>query len=395
MRKMPVYLNDLGIVCALGYGKTEVATRLLAGDTSGMIPTDGYSPGRMLTLGMVSSKVPLIQAQNPAYHSRNNRLLLCALEEIRPTIATLSDRIPPHRFGVVIGTSTSGIAEAEQAVAHLRECGSMPAGFHYGQQEMGNPAQFLADTLGIQGPVYGVSTACSSSVKALASATRLLRMGVCDAVIAGGADSLCRFTVAGFLALEAVSSERCNPFSANRCGINIGEGAALFIVSREPGEVALLGVGESSDGYHISAPDPSGRGAALAMRTALCQAGIGAKDVDYLNLHGTATPQNDAAEAQAVHAVFGSNLPCSSTKPLTGHTLGAAGATEAGLCWLALSAANPQRVLPPHRWDAVPDATLPPLHLVGAGERAAQLRHIMSSSFAFGGSNAVAVLGRG
>jgi 3-oxoacyl-[acyl-carrier-protein] synthase-1 len=394
MKKMPVYLNDLGIVCALGRGKTEVATRLLAGDTSGMILTDDYSPGRMLTLGVVPSELPPIQTKNPAHHSRNNRLLLCALEEIRPTVAALSDRVPPRRFGVVIGTSTSGIAEAEQAVTCLHERGGMPPSFHYGQQEIGNPAQFLADTLGIQSPVYVVSTACSSGVKALASAARLLRLGACDVVLAGGADSLCRFTIAGFSALEAVSSERCNPFSANRRGINIGEGAALFIVSREPGEVALLGVGESSDGYHISAPDPSGKGVVLAMQSALFQAGIRAEDVDYLNLHGTATRQNDAMEGQAVHGLFGSDLPCSSTKPLTGHTLGAAGAIETGLCWLALSVANPQRVLPPHRWDAVPDATLPPLHLVGPSERAAQLRHIMSSSFAFGGSNAVVVLGR-
>jgi 3-oxoacyl-[acyl-carrier-protein] synthase-1 len=395
MKKMPVYLNDLGIVCALGHGKTEVAAQLLTGDTSGMIFTDVYSPERMLTLGVVSSTLPLIQAQNPAHHSRNNRLLLCALEEIQPTVDALRERVSSHRIGVVVGTSTSGIAEAEQAIAYRYDRGSMPPGFHYGQQEMGNPAQFLADTLGIQGPVYSVSTACSSGVKALASAARLLRLGVCDVVLAGGADSLCRFTIEGFSALEAVSSERCNPFSANRRGINIGEGAALFIMSREPGEVALLGVGESSDGYHISAPDPSGKGAALAMQTALCQAGIGANDVDYLNLHGTATLQNDAAEAQAVQAVFGSDLPCSSTKPLTGHTLGAAGAIETGLCWLALSVANPQRVLPPHLWDEVPDPTLPPLHLVGTGERAAQLRYIMNSSFAFGGSNAVAVLGRG
>lgn len=394
MNKIPVYLNDLGIVCALGRGKTEVMTRLLAGDTSGMILTDDYSPGRMLTLGVVPSELPPIQTQNPAHHSRNNRLLLCALEEIQPTVDALLERVSPHRFGVVVGTSTSGIAEAEQAVTCLHKRGAMPPSFHYGQQEMGDPAQFLADTLGIHGPVYGVSTACSSSVKALASAARLLRMGVCDAVITGGADSLCRFTVAGFLALEAVSSERCNPFSGNRCGINIGEGAALFIVSREPGEIALRGVGESSDGYHISAPDPSGKGVVLAMRAALCQAGVQPEDVDYINLHGTATAQNDAMEAQAVQAVFGSDLPCSSTKPLTGHTLGAAGAVEAGLSWLAMGDANLLRVMPPHLWDGMRDPALPPIRLVGLNERTAQLDIIMSGSFAFGGSNGVVVLGR-
>lgn len=394
MKMGPIYLNDLGIVCALGRGKTEVAARLLAGDTSGMIPTDEYSPGRKLILGVVSSELPPITTTDPAHHSRNNRLLLCALEEIHQAVAAIRERVSPHRIGVVVGTSTSGIAEAEQAIMHLHNRGSMPPSFHYGQQEMGDPAQFLADVLAIPGPAYAVSTACSSGVKALASAARLLRLGVCDAVLAGGADSLCRFTVAGFSALEAVSNERCNPFSANRCGINIGEGAALFIVSRQPGEIALRGVGESSDGYHISAPDPSGKGVVLAMRTALQDAGVQAGDIDYLNLHGTATPQNDAMEAQAVQQVFGSDLPCSSTKPLTGHTLGAAGAVEAGLCWLALSVANPLRVLPPHRWDGVSDPALPPLDLVRLGERAAHLRLIMSNSFAFGGSNAVVVLGR-
>ena len=202
MKAMPIYLNDLGIVCALGRGKTEVATRLLAGDISGMIRTDDYSPGRILTLGVVSSALPPIRTKTPAHHSRNNRLLLGALEEIHPTVDALRERVSPHRFGVVVGTSTSGIAEAEQAITYLHDRGSLPPGFHYGQQEIGNPAQFLADVLGISGPAYVVSTACSSGVKVLASAARLLRLGVCDAVLAGGADSLCRFTIAGFSALE-------------------------------------------------------------------------------------------------------------------------------------------------------------------------------------------------
>jgi 3-oxoacyl-[acyl-carrier-protein] synthase-1 len=392
--KDPIYLNQLGIVCALGRGKTEVAARLLAGDASGMISTDEYSPGRKLVLGVVPSDLPPIPTRNPAYQSRNNRLLLGALQEIQEAVTVIQERVAPHRFGVVVGTSTSGIAEAERALRDLHVCGSMPPGFHSGQQEMGNPAVFLADVLGTSGPAYVVSTACSSGAKALASAARLLRAGVCDAVLAGGADSLSRFTVAGFSALEAVSSEPCNPFSLHRCGINIGEGAALFIVTRETGEIALREVGESSDGYHISAPDPSGKGVVLAMQTALSRAGIRAKDVDYLNLHGTATPQNDAMEAHAVRAVFGGDLPCSSTKPLTGHTLGAAGAIEAGLCWLALSAANPLRILPPHRWDGVPDPALPHIHLAGLNERAGRLKLLMSNSFAFGGSNAVVVLGR-
>ncbi|MFS8063839.1 MAG: beta-ketoacyl synthase N-terminal-like domain-containing protein, partial [Luteimonas sp.] len=229
--------------------------------------------------------------------------------------------------------------------------------------------------------------------KALASAARMINAGMADVVIAGGADSLCAFTIAGFRALESVSAARCNPFSANRCGINIGEGAALFLVSRDAGPVRLMGWGESSDAHHMSAPDPSGRGAIDVVRQALSRAGLRSGDVDYINLHGTATPQNDAMEAKVVAELFGPGVPASSTKPLTGHTLGAAGAIEAALAWLTL-AENPSACLPPHWWDGQADTALPPLHLVRPGETAARPpRHVLSQSFAFGGSNAAVLLG--
>src|SRR5690606_23091114 len=238
------------------------------------------------------------------------------------------------------------------------------------------------------------STACSSSAKALASGARLLRAGIVDAVIAGGADSLCRFTVAGFQALESVSARRCLPFSRHRCGINIGEGAALFLLTREPGPVRLAGWGESADAHHMSAPDPSGAGAMSAMRQALQRAGWAPDEVDYLNLHGTATRHNDAMEARAVAEVLGTSVPVSSTKPLTGHTLGAAGAVEAALSWIAMID-NPDQRLPPHWWDGEADPELPALALATPGSRAgAGLRRVMSSSFAFGGSNAVLALER-
>lgn len=394
MKLAPIYLNDLGILCALGRGQAEVARRLFDGDTSGMRATDRYSPGQPLTLGEVTGELPALPTTDIRFDSRNNQLLLAALEEIRPSVEAALHGIAPERVGVIIGTSTSGMAEAEQAMAHLQQHGALPARFHYGQQELASPATFLAAVIGARGPAYTVSTACSSGAKALASAARLIRAGACDAVLAGGVDTLCRFTLAGFSSLESVSEARCNPFSANRRGINIGEGAALFLVSGKQGGIQLCGAGESSDGHHISAPEPSGRGARIALEGALRQAGLAASDIDYLNLHGTATPQNDAMEARVVHDLFGADLPCSSTKSLTGHTLGAAGAVEAGFCWLALSAHNPEQRLPPQIWDGVADPSLPPIHLVAPGERAARLEHIMSSSFAFGGNNAAMVLGK-
>jgi len=293
---------------------------------------------------------------------------------------------------VILGTSTSGIGESEAAIAAQVRDGAFPAHFDVRQQEIGSPALMLAELLGLGGPAYVISTACSSSAKAMASAARLLNAGICDAVLTGGADSLCAFTIAGFAALESVSETRCNPMSVGRRGINIGEAAALFLMTRESGPVCLAGWGETSDAHHISAPEPSGAGALAAMREALRRAGMAPDQIDYLNLHGTATLQNDAMESRAVHALFGESLPCSSTKPLTGHTLGAAGALEAAIAWLSL-ADNPQGLLPPHWWDGQRDATLPGIALVAPGQSLGRPLHaVLSNSFAFGGSNAALVL---
>jgi 3-oxoacyl-[acyl-carrier-protein] synthase-1 len=271
----------------------------------------------------------------------------------------------------------------------------LPATFHYAQQEMGSPAAMLAGVLGLCAPAYTHSSACASAAKAMASAARLLATGMVDAVITGGVDTLCGFTVAGFSALESVSAEPCNPFSANRKGINIGEGAALFLMTREPAAVALRGWGESSDGHHISAPDPAGGGARLAINAALQRAGVTAAQVGYVNLHGTATLQNDAMESRVVHELFGDATTASSTKGATGHALGAAAALEAAFCWLAMQDDNREGRLPPHLWDGVPDPALPRLNLAAPGSTLGQpIDWALSNSFAFGGANAALVFGR-
>jgi 3-oxoacyl-[acyl-carrier-protein] synthase-1 len=343
----------------------------------------------------VDAALPAVDHLPLVLRSRNNQLALAALERIRPSVDAAITRYGAGRVGVVVGTSTSGVAATEAALAARLQTGALPDGFHYGQQEMGSPAALLARELAIGGPAYVHSSACSSSAKALASAARLIRMGLCDAVVTGGVDTLCGFTVAGFSALESVSAARCNPLSAARNGINLGEGAALFLMSREPAAVALCGWGESSDGHHMSAPDPGGGGARLAMREALRRAGIEPADVDYINLHGTATVQNDAMESRAVADLFGLEVAVSSTKPFTGHTLGAAGAVEAAFCWLAMQDDNPAGKLPPHLWDGAPDPALPALNVVRPGMRLGRpLRWALSNSFAFGGSNATLVFGR-
>ena len=391
---MNLYLNECGILCALGVGREQVARRLFAGE-SGVRATQAWSPGRELPLGRVEAQLPDSGALPLPLRSRNNQLALAALAQIRGAADAAIARHGAHRVGIVLGTSTSGIAETEAALRSVHLGEGLPAAFHYGQQEMGSPAAVLARELGVTGPAYVHSSACASSAKAMASAARLIRMGLCDAVITGGVDTLCAFTVAGFSALESVSDERCNPLSANRKGINIGEGAALFLMSAEPAAVALCGWGEASDGHHISAPDPLGGGARLAIGQALGRAGIEAGQVDYINLHGTATVQNDAMESKVVHDMFGAAVPVSSTKALTGHTLGAAAAIEAALCWLAMQDDNADGRLPPQLWDGVPDPALPQLQVAAPGAQLGRpLRYALSNSFAFGGSNATLVLGR-
>ncbi|WP_448632096.1 MULTISPECIES: beta-ketoacyl-[acyl-carrier-protein] synthase family protein [Pseudomonas fluorescens group] len=395
---MTAYLNALGVICALGRDKRTVARNLFAGDCSGVRVEAGWVAERALPVAAVTGELAAIPPALAAQNSRNNQLLLEAGLQIRPDIDRAIEAYGRARIGIVLGTSTSGIDEASQGIAHYLREQRFPEGYDYQQQELSAPANFLSDWLDLGGPSYVISTACTSSARALMSARRLLDLGLCDAVICGGVDSLCKLTLNGFSALEAVSSERCNPFSVNRSGINIGEAAVLFLMSRTPGagpSIALLGDGASSDAHHISAPEPSGRGARQAMEKALRSAGLDAGQIDYLNLHGTATQHNDAMESQAVAGLFPAGVPCSSTKPLTGHTLGAAGALEAAFCWLALSVDNTAQALPPHVWDGQADPELPALDLAQADSRLNPTfpRRLMSNSFAFGGNNVSLIIG--
>jgi 3-oxoacyl-[acyl-carrier-protein] synthase-1 len=388
-----LYLNDMGVVSALGADKREVLEGLLAGDGSGLTAYAELITGRMTMIGRVRADLPQLSPELADLDCRNNRLLAHALEQISASVAELRDTLGAERIAVVLGTSTSGIAAGEEAMAAVTRERRMPSAYHYRQQEIGTAAEFAARYLDLTGLRYTISTACSSSAKAFASAWRLLAAGRCDAAVVGGVDSLCALTLNGFDALESLAPERCNPFSANRRGINIGEGACVFVVTRQPSALRLCGVGESSDGYHISAPDPSGRGAEQAIRAALEQAGVAPEDAGYVNLHGTATPKNDEMESEVMARVFGVDVPCSSTKSLIGHTLGAAGAQELGFCWLLLGDDNVGRRLPAHGWDGVRDPALPPIHLVGQGE-SWERDVFVSNSFAFGGSNAAVVIGR-
>lgn len=386
-----IFVQAVGLINAMGAGAEAVRANLSAGLSPGMQwAAELMYDGRPVLVGRVLSDLPPMPPAYARSDCRNNRLLLAALEQIRPAVDAALECYGRERVAIVLGTSTAGIAEGEAALDALNRSGQLPPAYDYHQQELGSPSDWLARFLGTTGPAYTVSTACSSSARAFISARRLLDAGFADAVIVAGADSLCRLTVNGFSGLESVSKGRCQPFCTGRDGINIGEAAALMLLSREPAPVALLGVGESSDAHHISAPQPEGEGAEAAMCAALADAGLTPADIGYINLHGTATPLNDSMEALAVSRVFGAAVPCSSTKPLTGHTLGAAGATEAALCWLLLTGDG---VLPAQISDAEPDLSLPAIGLLRAPQALAR-PVVLSNSFAFGGNNVSLIFGR-
>ncbi len=387
-----IYFSAVGMVNALGNSNAQIAASLTSGAAPGMSLQEGWlTEERPVWLGAVTGELPAIPGSLSAHRSRNNQLLLAALAQIESQVHAAVSRYGKDRVAVIMGTSTSGIAEGEEAVRHLHRHGQFPSGYDYQQQELGDPSLFMAELLDLCGPAYTLSTACSSSARAIISGKRLIDAGLADAALVGGADSLCRMPVNGFNSLESFSRGRCTPFGQDRDGINIGEASALILLTREPADVALLGAGESSDAWHMSAPHPEGLGAERAIRMALAQAGLSAADVGYINAHGTATPLNDQAEAAVIHRLFGSQTPCSSTKHLTGHTLGAAGATEAALGWLILT----QNLnLPPQDFSVMPrDTRLAAIRLVEKGETLAK-PVILSNSFAFGGNNACIVIGR-
>ena len=389
-----VYLSHMGIACTLGQGKQEVLENLIKGQTPEPFDTYTLLSDKTVPVGRVPFDLPPLPEAFQTFDSRNNRLLKIVLDEIKDAIQRAVAEYGAHRVGIVLGTSTSGMFEEEQAFIEYKKTGQWPQGFHRHQVELSSPALFAAMYLGIQGPAYVISTACSSSGKALCSAARLLKAGICDAVITGGCDTLCGLTLNGFNSLELLSSNGCNPFSSNRDGITIGEGAAVFLATAgtyEGSSIELVGYGESSDAYHISSPEPEGVGASIAIHQALSLAKLSPQDIAYINLHGTGTALNDGMESKCVHQLFGPLTPCGSTKALTGHTLGVASALESAFLWLVLEAEDNGSIpLPPHVFDGIRDPQLPELNFV-APARSYDPKHgsfaLMSNSFAFGGSN--------
>jgi 3-oxoacyl-[acyl-carrier-protein] synthase-1 len=406
-----VYLSPPGLVCCAGQNREELYRAALAGYRGGFISKASSVPQRP---GESRRDGPALPGQNAspdgdgfpaglvflpaAGHGAAGggrgkifRLLDAALEQIRIYVEAAVEQYGPERIGVCLGSCDNGSEASLDAHRIFIQTGKFPSDYSLRFQGAALPAEYTAGKFGLSGPVLTTATACASGASAIVRAAELIRSGICGAVVAGGVDIVSDTVFLGFRSLEALSPGLANPFSKNRDGINLGEGAAFFLLNSEDFGIELLGAGESADGYHMTAPGKDGAGAAAAMKKALFNAELTPEAIGYVNLHGTGTALNDIAEAIAMKTVFGENIPpASSTKPVTGHTLGAAGAIEAALCWMTLNGGG----IPVHCWDGERDGDMPVIPLAVPGERLRPGSACMTNSFAFGGCNVSLVLGR-
>jgi 3-oxoacyl-[acyl-carrier-protein] synthase-1 len=393
----PLQLSAFTLVSPLGAG-TEATLNALHAGQSGLAHCDFLDVDLDTYVGRVNGLEDLpVRSDLAAYDCRNNRLAQLGLEQDNFTeaVAVARQRYGRERIGVFLGTSTSGILDTELAYRQRNpETGALPESFNYeGSHSCYSVADYVQRVLDLAGPAMVVSTACSSSAKVFGTAARMIQAGLCDAAIVGGVDSLCLTTLYGFNSLGLVSSRPCRPYDAERDGISIGEAAGFVLLEKtaakiDPDSVMLLGIGESSDAYHMSTPHPEGAGALLAIQAALHSAGLTSGDIDYINLHGTGTKSNDAAEDQAVFNVFGGNTPCSSTKGATGHMLGAAGVSEAIISALCLQ----HGFMPGGLNTEHIDPALKSAYLLKNKQQ--KVNFVLSNSFGFGGNNCSLILGR-
>jgi 3-oxoacyl-[acyl-carrier-protein] synthase I len=392
----PLLLRDFTATSCLGQGRKQTLDSLFE-QRSGLARCEFETVRLDTHIGEVAGVDEVqLPAELQRFNCRNNRLAELALrqDDFFPSVQKTASRCGRARVGVFIGTSTAGILQTE-LVYRERDplTGALPADFDYSAtQNSFSAADFVRRRLGLEGPAVTVTCACASSAKVFGSARRMIEADLIDAAVVGGVDSLCLTTLYGFHSLQLCSREPCRPFDIARDGISVGEAAAFALLERLPdsaysADVLLLGVGESSDAYHMTAPHPEGHGARSAMQAALSSAGLAASAIDYINLHGTGTPSNDRSESQAITSIFGATTPCSSTKGATGHTLGAAGALEAVISALALQNALMPGGIPTARID--PTLTAHYLREM----RRAPLTRVLSNSFGFGGTNCSLVFG--
>ena len=398
---MQSILLDVGLINCMARTKADFYNAYFVEQKSGLRPCSKLDS--VFSLGLVPTDWYVHEALPHPYNNRINKLALCACRQIEPLVHLAKQKYGAERIGIVVGTTDNGSEETNEFLSGLMNNSTEEKAevgtYRLNMQCLSLCAEYLSSFFGITGFNSTISTACTSSAHAISRADELLKSDVCDAVIAGGVDIVSDVVLAGFSSLEAVDANTTIPFSKNRRGINLGEGAAFFVMAKEnftdaKDTIFLKGASDNADAFHMTSPDVSGIAAAACIQTALQRAYLSVSDIDYINLHGTGTDLNDRMESRAVNLIEASAIPCSSSKTVLGHTLGAAGAMELAVCYLALSELNQQRILPPHFYDGIYDPELPPIRLVSDKTTAERLNAVMSFSFAFGGNNACLIIGR-
>ena len=401
--KESLFLSEPGIACAAGMNARDFWSALTTGSQDGLVKVKTHS-GREFYAAKVDDGA--LKKTRARYDMRVIQIMDAALDQIAPAVLAAKEKCGAARVAVCVGCCDNG---SEFSVAGHREYfekGAFPKNYSLEIQSADYPATYAKEKFGLAGPAYVFATACSSSGSAVAKGAELIMAGIVDAAIVGGVDVASDTVLLGFDSLEAVSDTKTNPFSANRSGITLGEGAAFFVLSKDAGTstapIALLGFGQSADASHMTAPLADGSGALSAMKEALANAGLEASQIDYVNLHGTGTKLNDSMEAKAVSECFESAcaaLYASSTKPMTGHTLGASSAVELAACWLSIAnncgKSSAEIKLPLHVYDGQYDSSLPRLNLVGRETKFNRRINVcMSNSFGFGGCNVSLIIGK-
>lgn len=365
-----VCITKYNAICNLGSNIGEIARNIENFGNEKLKKDSSFVKGTEFFLGKIETELPTIKDEK--FNTRTNKLLLKCLENI--DLQDIFAKYSKDKIGIVIATTNTGVEEFSKTNKTI-------------YSEIGNPALFLKEHLELNSYFAGISTACSSGIKTFSTAIKLLENGICDAVIAGGVDSLANVAIHGFNSLEILSKEKTNPFSKNRNGINIGEAAALFVLEKTQKGIKIAGIGETSDAYHISTPEPTGKQAAKAMKTALKEAVLNPEDIDYINLHGTGTKTNDEMEANAVFSVFGEKTFCNSTKSVTGHCLGAAASLETAICCYSLE----NGIIFKHIYDSQYDENLPKINLTEKTIKK-DLKYALCNAFGFGGTNSAIIL---
>lgn len=381
---MSIYINAYDGICALGNNKKEIMQNILKAKPSA---TKSKIQSKDFMVGKIENIQNFNQNIKEVYKTRTNLILYQLLQNMQSSLDELFAKCSKDRIAVVIGTTTAGVEENYQTMDTIN------SKLFFARNSLSNASDFIKDILELNSLSFSVSSACTSGAKALIEAARLLNSNLCDAVICGGVDSLNTLTIYGFDSLEILSQSNAIPFSNDRDGINISEGAALFILSKNRSDIKLKGFHSNNDAFHITKPNESCQTQKDAIISALKMANLNPNDIGYINLHGTGTKANDKMEANLISDIF-DDTPCSSTKGLMGHTLGAAGAIEAMICAMIIeqSIKNNQSLLPPHYYNGVYDKELPKINLINLGLNS-KIKNCLSISFAFGGDNSAIILG--